>query len=81
MNKKEFSSAIKIAESQKDLSSLDLSVFFGFGLKDFQPVYVTLDSIAALIRYQCFAIFEHKLVDTVELNAIGFHGKKKFNVV
>ena len=52
MTKPELAKAFDIAKSDKELVD-NLHLFNGFGLKDFQPVYCTLDDVAKIIRYQC----------------------------
>lgn len=57
MNKAELKAATAIARDfDVDLSNIDDSSLFGCGTKDFQPVYVTLEMAAKLIRWQCATI-------------------------
>jgi len=53
MTSQELSQAFGIAKSKEDLSAEDISMFDGFGLPGFSPVYVTLREVAALIRWLC----------------------------
>ena len=78
MTKKEFSQALEIAKSDKKIDT-NLSIFDGFGLKDFNKVYCTIEDIASLIRYQCFTFNGN--IDNKALNEIGHYGKNKFMVI
>ena len=57
MNKAEFQRAYGIAASEQDLSDCDDTILDGFGLPDFQPVCVTIEAVAKILRWQCFYIF------------------------
>lgn len=60
MNRKEFDEAVRQAALPSDpvmdrilnKPETDLSVFDGFGLRDFKPVYVPMSQVVALIRWQ-----------------------------
>lgn len=80
MNTAEFKEAFKIAESDIDLSSEDTSVFFKFGLREFEPVTVTLHQVAALIRYQARYVMADGW-DSRALNEVREAGRRKFVVV
>ena len=81
MTKKELAKALEIAKSDRELESkVATNMFLGFGLKDFEPVYCTLEQVAWLIRYQCFYIFGGGM-DMDELNYIARHGKRKFLII
>jgi hypothetical protein len=56
MNKAEFQKAYEIACGDQDLSDFDLDLLDGFGLPDFQPVTVPIETVARCIRWQCFYI-------------------------
>jgi hypothetical protein len=53
--------------------------FLGFGLKDFNPISVTVRDVAKLIRYQCW--FMNGDLDHEALNEIREHGRRKFIVL
>lgn len=57
MTKSEFSRAVAIAQSGRDLNIADwmhsgMEIFDGFGLPGFTPVPCTLEELAKLISYQ-----------------------------
>jgi hypothetical protein len=54
MTRQETNAAFAIADNQEIslYPDVDTSIFDGFGLRDFQPVYVTLRQVAALMRWQ-----------------------------
>lgn len=84
MLKKEFSEAFEIASNQKielDNENAPIDIFDGFGLKDFQPVYVTIKQVARLIRWQCSYIYGASGFDAENLNEIGHYGKKRFLII
>lgn len=56
MNRKEFSDALTIARSDRDLSDFDDAILFGFGLPDFTPVSVVIEVAAKTIRWQCVTL-------------------------
>jgi len=55
MTKHQFAKALQLAASDTDIH-VDLSVFDGFGLRDFKPVYTTTQAVAALIRWQAMRL-------------------------
>jgi hypothetical protein len=57
MKASEFAMALAIAKSNTDLSQIDDSPLFGYGLSDFQPVVVSLEQVAKTIRWQAEYIF------------------------
>lgn len=78
MTKQEFSNALELANSNKhDITNVNV-LFYGFGLKNFEPVTCTLKDIAGLIVYQC-KCFNGSL-DMEALNEI-WKFKRKFIVV
>ena len=76
MTKNEFSAAFKIAKSNADLSKIDDSILYGYGLPGFKPVFVTLEQIAKLIRYQTFTFAGG--IDAQELNEVAQAARKVF---
>lgn len=56
MNKAEFQRAFAIAISKEDLSKFDDTVLDGFGLPDFVPVTVPIQSVAKMIRWQAIQL-------------------------
>ena len=83
MTKQQFSEALTIARSSRDLSNVDDSTLYGCGLSDFKfPVYVTIDMVAKLLRWQCCSIFSNgTVVDAQELNDMAHIARRKFQVV
>ena len=81
MTKQQFSQAYQIARSNEkiDPGQEPIDVFWGFALKDFVPVYVTLKQVARLIRWQ--AICMDGSIDSDNLQEIAFFGKKKFLII
>lgn len=79
MTKQELSKALEIARSNIDLSSIDISIFSGCALPGFSPITVTLDTLAAFVRYQimCF----DGSIDVRELNDISSYGRRVFKVI
>ena len=53
MTNAEFKNAAEIAKSTADLSGIDTEVLFGYGLRSFAPVATTLETVAAVIRWDC----------------------------
>jgi hypothetical protein len=83
MTKTEFSEAVKIATSSRDLSNVDDSILIGCGLPDFNyPVYVTVEMVAKLVRWQCCGIFSNStIVDSQELDNMAHIARRKFQIV
>ena len=79
MRKEEFKKALELAKDRKVELPTDISIFAGFGLKDFDPVHVTLDRVAALINWQ--ALQFNGEWDAEALNEIGIAGRKKFIII
>jgi len=82
MLKAEFSQAYEMADNEKielNNDNAPIDIFDGFGLKDFQPVFVTIKQVARLIRWQCSYIFGGW--DMEELNQIGNLGRKRFLII
>lgn len=53
MTKDEFARAVEIATGDRDLGGIDTTPLHGYGLEDFRAAAVSLDAVAALIRWQC----------------------------
>ena len=79
MTKAELSQAVAIAKSNADLAGVDTSHMVGYGLNSFEPVHVTLDMVASMIRYQC--IMFNGDIDGNELNELADAGRRKFIVI
>jgi hypothetical protein len=79
MTKAQLSTAITLAQSKDPLTGEDISLFDGFGLKDFKPVTCTLRQLAALVRWQ--AVNFNGTIDAAALNEIVSAGRHKFDVV
>jgi len=67
MLKDQFDRAFAIARSKADLSQVDDSILFGYGLPDFAPVTVPIETVAKTIRWQ--ALQFNGQWDTEELEA------------
>jgi hypothetical protein len=79
MNKIELTKALELAKTRHVNEPTDISIFAGFGLSDYQPVFVTLDSVAALINWQCLQF--NGQYDPIALNEIADAGRHKFNII
>jgi hypothetical protein len=79
MTKDEMKQALTLAKTRKVKEPTDISIFAGFGLRDFEPVNVTLDSVAALISWQ--ALQFNGEWDAEALNEIAIAGRKKFIII
>jgi hypothetical protein len=78
MTTKEFNEAVRIASRESDMPE-NIDCFWGFGLPEFQPVYVTLRQVAALIRYQ--AVQMNGAFDQEALAEVKYFAKRKFLIV
>jgi hypothetical protein len=78
MNKAEFQRAFLIAESDKELND-DMDVFIGCALRGFEIVYITVESVARLIRWQCRQF--DGTWDQEELQSIVSIARNKFTLV
>ena len=56
MNRQQFSDALAIARSDRDLSAFDDDILFGFGLPEFKPVSVVIEVAAKTLRWQCVTL-------------------------
>ena len=82
MTKAELTKAKEIALSTDvDLSheTRQIDIFNGFAMSDFKPVHVTVEMVAALIRWQALAFNGTLVAD--ELNQIANLGRKRFLIV
>ena len=75
MTKQEFKQSLELAKSPH---SEDLTPFFGYGFRDFTPVWVTLSQVATLLRWQ--ALFFDGTWDNEEINNI-WNARRKFNII
>lgn len=67
MKKEDFDLAFAIARSDIDLSQVDDSALFGYGLPEFEPVTVPVEAVAKTLRWQAYKL--NGQWDTTELNA------------
>ena len=83
MTKQQFSEAVKIATSGRDLSDWNDDILYGCGCSDFKyPVYCTVEMVAKLVRWQCCGLFSNStIVDSVELDNLAHIARKKFQIV
>jgi len=57
MNKPQLDEAMRIArDPNRDLLQVDLTTLEGYGLPGFKPVSVTIEMVAAMIRWQCIQL-------------------------
>jgi hypothetical protein len=78
MTAEQFRIAFTIAKADVTIDSVKhtLIPFDGFGMLDFEPVSVTIEQVASLMRYQAQMI--NGAWDQEELESIKFYGKKRF---
>ena len=82
MTRAQFSEAVKIATSDRDLSNVDDSSLHGCGLPEFHQVHTTVEMVAKLVRWQCCGIFAaDTIVDSQELDNMAWIARRKFLVV
>jgi hypothetical protein len=79
VNKQELAKALDLAKNRKVKEPTDISIFAGFGGRDYQPVFVTLDAVAALINWQCLQF--NGQYDAMALNEIAQAGRTKFQII
>jgi hypothetical protein len=53
MTKDEFKAAVEMATSDRDLGGIDTTPLHGYGQGGFRAAGVTLEAVAALVRWQC----------------------------
>jgi len=78
MTKSELSQAVNKALSNENLGEVP-NVVDGYGLPDFKPVHITLNNLAALVRWQCVQL--NGSLDSTALNELAQIGKKKFLIL
>jgi len=72
--------AFQIADNLDiDLTDVDIDIFWGCGLSDFKPVYVSLKQVAKHMRWQ--ALQMNGEWDSHELNETNLIGKHKFLIL
>ena len=79
MNNAQLNAAVKLAQSDADLSAHDDSIFCGYALKGFQPIIVSIPQLALMIRRQ--AIYFSGGLDSDALKEIADCGRHKFTIV
>lgn len=79
MTRNELSAALKIARSEADLSKVDTSILFGYGLKNFGPVVATIETVAAVIRWDCVAL--NGEIDSEALDNLHSNFRRKVSIV
>ena len=67
MTRQQFSAALTMARSGKDLSSFDDHVLVGFGLPGFKTVSVAIEVAAKAIRSDCITLPEEIDYDEIEI--------------
>jgi len=81
MTTQELKTAAHLAlQTEEDLASHATSMFAGFGLHGFAPVFCTIKQLAWLIRYQCAYMFGEGH-DTEAMAEIVKFGKKRFQII
>ena len=87
MKSAEFRRAVELAHERCEarVPMCDLAVFDGCGLPDYRyPVFVKIEQVADLIRWQCFYIFRRPgddAVDHAELENVQYIARRKFQIV
>ena len=79
MTKTELAAALKLSLTDAELENVEIDIFYGFGLPDFTPVYVTLEQVAKLIRWQCHTFSGG--IDAEALNELCHCGRTRFQVL
>ena len=80
MSLKEFQYAFAIAKDfNRDLSNVDDSMLYGYGLPSFKPVYTTLEAVAKTIRWQ--ALQMNGEWDAAALNEVAELGRRNFIIL
>lgn len=76
----QFQQAFAIAKDfNRDLSSVDDSILYGFGLASFKPVHTTLEAVAKTIRWQ--ALQFNGQWNAEALNEVAELGRKNFLIL
>lgn len=80
MTKNQFDAAFNIAKNVSiDLTNVDSSHMFGYGLPNFNPVHVTLEQVAKEIRHH--ALQFNGEWDGEALNEVANLGRRNFIVL
>lgn len=79
MNNAQLNAALKLAQSDADLSAHDESVFDGSQLAGFKPVFVTIPQVAKLLRSNVINFSGG--IDSEELQRVADSGRHKFTVI
>lgn len=79
MNTAQFKQACSLAFSAANLPPDTLEIFDGFGLRNFRPVFVSLNQVASLIRWQCSQL--NGGIDSEALGEVLAFGRKRFQIV
>ena len=75
----QFQKAFAIANSNVDLSNVDDSILFGYGLPAFKPVHTTLKAVAKTIRWQAMQF--NGQWNAEALNEVAELGRKNFLIL
>lgn len=78
MTKQQFDAALKLAQSNKDLTGVDDSILDGCGLPNFQPVTITLGTAAKFLRWHVITLTGG--VDSLALNEMRSISRKRWLV-
>jgi hypothetical protein len=79
MTKDELVTALEIAKSPISLENVDDSLLFGYGLRDFNPVHVTIEAVAKTIRWDCIML--NGEVDAEALDNLCKNLRRKITVI
>ena len=80
MTLNQFQEAFKIAKDfNHDLSNVDDSILYGFGLPHFKPVHTTLEAVAKTIRWQALQL--NGVWNAEALNEVAELGRKNFLIL
>jgi hypothetical protein len=79
MTNSQFSAAVEIAKGNADLSRVDTEILFGYGLRNFAPVAATVETVAAVIRWDCLML--NGEFDSVALDNLHSIFRRKVTVV
>jgi hypothetical protein len=79
MTNAQFTNAIEIAKGNADLSAIDTEILFGYGLRNFAPVAATVETVAAVIRWECVML--NGEFDSIALDNLHQIFRRKVTVV
>jgi len=79
MNNKQLNEALKLAQSNVNLSAHDERIFDGCMLRHAKPIIVTIQQIALLLRSN--VVMFSGGIDSFELSEIAYVGRHKFTIV